>query len=79
MMTVSTPSRGSQPEPISTPLIPANTTISVMPAASMKMPSIKPTDSSLVLPANFVLRHFLQNEHFGQKPFLTYFLLRGEI
>ena len=64
---------------ISTPLIPANTTISVMPAASMKMPSIKPTDSSLVLPAKFVLHHFLQNEHFGQKPFLTYFLLCGEI
>jgi len=43
------------------------------------MPSIKPTDSSLVLPAKFVLHHFLQNEHFGQKPFLTYFLLCGEI
>lgn len=79
MITVSTPSSSSQLEPISTPLIPANTTISVMPAASMKMPSIKPTDSSLVLPAKFVLHHFLQNEHFGQKPFLTYFLLCGEI
>ena len=55
MITVSTPSSSSQLEPISTPLIPANTTISVMPAASMKMPSIKPTDSSLVLPAKFVL------------------------
>lgn len=79
MMTVSTPSSSSQLAPISTPLVPANATISVMPAASMKTPSIKPTDSSLVLPAKFVLRHFLQNEHFGQKPFLTYFLLRGEI
>ena len=79
MITVSTLSSSSQLEPISTPLIPANTTISVMPAASMKMPSVKPTDSSLVLPAKFVLHHFLQNEHFGQKPFLTYFLLCGEI
>ena len=79
MITVSTLSSSSQLEPISTPLVPAKTTISAMPAASMKMPSIKPTDSSLVLPAKFVLHHFLQNEHFGQKPFLTYFLLCGEI
>ena len=44
MITVRTPSSSSQPEPISTPLVPAKTTISAMPAASMKMPSIKPAD-----------------------------------
>ena len=44
MITVRTPSSSSQPEPISTPLVPAKTTISAMPAASMKMPSIRPAD-----------------------------------
>ena len=44
MITVSTPSSSSQPEPISIPLVPAKTTISAMPAASMKMPSIRPAD-----------------------------------
>ena len=42
MMTVSTPSRGSQPEPISTPLIPANTTISATPDSNRNIPSSSP-------------------------------------
>lgn len=41
-ITVSTPSSNSQPEPISSLLVEVNTTISIMPEANIKMPTIKP-------------------------------------
>ena len=46
MITVSTPSSSSQLEPISTPLIPANTTISATPDSNRNIPSSSPAESS---------------------------------